>query len=448
MAFAIALLPSLSPVLLLDFDWFPTSIGLRSGWLCLSIEYDTASTVFFWLFFIPLYCAIPYSYALYVLYDIVVKQKLLPPRGRRRELAVYFFRIFICFALFWMPALVTMRVFSGVSSPWVVWSFGLIAHAQGLASNLLTLLKRDIRLAVQDFVSCYWGGRNNSNYSRRRREKRRRSSHIAISGEFNTNDDAHGGGRSSFFLGGGSGDRSSNFFGGGRSSNFLSTSGFSQYFRAVNGRKQDGAKQQLPLKGDSKSTFDVDLSNRQNALVSKSSSSNSDSGSSQEDDAIDLNLDGEAKAKEQTATRLQAQVTTSRPTPTFAPSSSTRSILQRMKRSVIESIFSSTNENCDGDLPDDADDEDDAEYVRDQDDISCSSSVSSMGLPRQLDDFRFEDEEEEIIFHLRGEDSSEYDGGDVEGEQDNINIDINVSDNVDGENNADATDDDGTIINA
>ena len=70
----------------------PTTVDALFGFVCVPMEYDFPSTMFMWLFFVPLYFGIPSMYVIYV-FTNVLWRTLLPPRGGRPELAVYFFRI-------------------------------------------------------------------------------------------------------------------------------------------------------------------------------------------------------------------------------------------------------------------------------------------------------------------------------------------------------------------
>ena len=132
-------------------DWFPTP-GIQAGFLCQATEYSLSSTLYFWFFIAPLIFGIPYIFATYVFVDVVWYTKLLPPKGRRRELSIYFFRIAAMFAFLWCPTFFVMYALRGIASPWFVWSFGAFSHTQGLVSAVLTLYKQDIRLAVYDFI--------------------------------------------------------------------------------------------------------------------------------------------------------------------------------------------------------------------------------------------------------------------------------------------------------
>ena len=106
-------------------DWWPTTVDAQAGFVCMPYEYDTASTIFMWLVFVPFYFGIPYGYVLWIVYDVVYRSHLLPPRGRRRQLAVYFFRIIFVFAFLWAPVVFVFYVLRGILNPWWVWSFGI-----------------------------------------------------------------------------------------------------------------------------------------------------------------------------------------------------------------------------------------------------------------------------------------------------------------------------------
>ena len=115
--------------------------------------YSVESELFFWFVAVPLLLGIPYIYVMYVAYD-VYKRKLLPPRGYRKELAVYYFKIVFVVLFIWMPFLVFFVALRGRVHPWVVWAAGSLAHSQTLISSLLACQKHDIRSAVLEFWCC------------------------------------------------------------------------------------------------------------------------------------------------------------------------------------------------------------------------------------------------------------------------------------------------------
>jgi hypothetical protein len=86
-------------------DWLPYATYSWYGFFCFPQEYDRASTIFYWLVFIPGIMGIPILYLTYVCYDIW-KRKLLPPAGRRRNLAVFFVRLIFVYFFMWTPTVI------------------------------------------------------------------------------------------------------------------------------------------------------------------------------------------------------------------------------------------------------------------------------------------------------------------------------------------------------
>ena len=98
--------------------WLPHEARLSAGLACLPHEYDTTSTVFQWVVFVPLFALVPTAYAMYVALD-VVRGKLLPPEGKKRDLAIYFFRLVVVFLVMWVPSIFLMFVAGGHLPAWV-----------------------------------------------------------------------------------------------------------------------------------------------------------------------------------------------------------------------------------------------------------------------------------------------------------------------------------------
>jgi hypothetical protein len=109
--------------------WLPHQTKLYSGEACAPQEYSRSSTLFFFFAFFPCFVGIPLAYVCYVLYDIM-KNKLLPPTGKRRLLAIYFFRLVVAFVLMWIPALVLIFIVGSWISPWATWTGGSWSHLQ------------------------------------------------------------------------------------------------------------------------------------------------------------------------------------------------------------------------------------------------------------------------------------------------------------------------------
>jgi hypothetical protein len=124
------------------------------GFACFSMEYDQASTLFWWLLFVPCFLGLPVVYFTYVIYDIW-KRDLLPPMGRRRNLSLYFFRLVFVYFCMWLPfaAVCTVGNFVHISS-WIFWAGSAWSHLQGLASSLVSMTKPDIKEAVVSLLCC------------------------------------------------------------------------------------------------------------------------------------------------------------------------------------------------------------------------------------------------------------------------------------------------------
>jgi hypothetical protein len=143
----------LATLAMFDAPWWPHKTRMTIGAACVPMDYDTASTVFFYCVFFPLLFGIPLAYVCWVAYQIY-KHKMLPPAGRRRILSIYFFRLAAVFVIMWLPGLLFLFVTSAWLDPWVQWAGGAWSHLQGLASAMVSLLKPDIWKAVRDFWCC------------------------------------------------------------------------------------------------------------------------------------------------------------------------------------------------------------------------------------------------------------------------------------------------------
>jgi len=128
------------------FPYWPHQTHIISGMACFPAEYSSASTPFFWGLYIPSILLIPMMYIAGVCVAIWW-QGLVKQASRARALAIFFARITLVFALFWVPSIVLL--FGGAGeSPWVGWAGGAWGHLQGLASAMLCMTKPDIRAAV------------------------------------------------------------------------------------------------------------------------------------------------------------------------------------------------------------------------------------------------------------------------------------------------------------
>lgn len=111
----------------------PMESAPQFGSACLPLQYDLASTVFFYVVFLPLLALIPILLVAYYAFD-VWRSSILPTTGKGRNLAVYFARVIVCFAIMWLPAVVLIFMAGGNVSPWV-------SHSGWHRSMLYTFLR-------------------------------------------------------------------------------------------------------------------------------------------------------------------------------------------------------------------------------------------------------------------------------------------------------------------
>lgn len=163
----------------------PYHTRVQNGAVCAPMEYNTASTIFFFTLAVPLMVAIPLAFILVLTYRIL-KSGYLPPHGKGRMIAVYFFRIDVVFLVMWAPALFFFYVYI-TSEAWVLFAASVWGHGQGFMSALLCLYKDDIRCAVWAFIKCQRGdnvlddGENDTTPTRRSRLEASKSQ-VFISG--------------------------------------------------------------------------------------------------------------------------------------------------------------------------------------------------------------------------------------------------------------------------
>ena len=139
---------------LYDREHFPYYAVQLSGLACIPLEANLPSSLFFWLFFMPIFSVIPIGYVLYVSVDIYQRQ-LLPPRGKRRMLALYFGRIVLVFLALWGPYFLLNYLLATVLPTWVVFAGGTLTHSSKLQEKLgrrepLVLDSNESHLAVTE----------------------------------------------------------------------------------------------------------------------------------------------------------------------------------------------------------------------------------------------------------------------------------------------------------
>jgi len=138
---------------LIERPWFPFHADAALGLVCMPLDQDMASSIVFWLVFLPLFMGIPISYVQWVCWD-VYRRRLMPPAGKSRTLTVYFARLIISFLIMWTPNFILMYMLGQWLTPWAHWAGGTWSHLQPLISALLTLYKPDILEALVQFLTC------------------------------------------------------------------------------------------------------------------------------------------------------------------------------------------------------------------------------------------------------------------------------------------------------
>lgn len=115
---------------LVDTDWWPFKTQLSAGAVGIPLDYDHESTAWYYAVFVPLCIFVPFLYICYVV-AVVYRQNLMPASGKRRTLAIYFFRLVVVFVAMWLPCLVLLFVTSPWTNHWVRWAGAFWGHLQG-----------------------------------------------------------------------------------------------------------------------------------------------------------------------------------------------------------------------------------------------------------------------------------------------------------------------------
>jgi len=136
------------------------------GFACFPKDYDIASTIFFWLGFVPLMLLMPLFYVLWCVIKIY-KEGMIPPEGQRRTLGIYLSLTFI-FVVMWLPFIVAAFIYVPISAavsggrdanPWILWIGAAWSHMQGLVSVWAIVLKQDIKDAFIGTITLGWWDR-------------------------------------------------------------------------------------------------------------------------------------------------------------------------------------------------------------------------------------------------------------------------------------------------
>lgn len=112
---------------------------------CVAKPYDTKSTVISYTI-LSLITVIPCMYLIYITY-IVHKKKLLPPSGKHRFIALYFFRIAFVAVFITVTCLVTIAFGR-------VYIYAILLTIEGIIVSSMSLTKNDVHAAVLDTFCC------------------------------------------------------------------------------------------------------------------------------------------------------------------------------------------------------------------------------------------------------------------------------------------------------
>jgi hypothetical protein len=135
-----------------DLPILPLRTGAIEGLFCAPRGYDTPSTYFWWFVFLPLLNGIPSAYIVGCIYQ-VWKYHMLPPPGRRRTVAVYFFRIALVLLVAYLPSMIALHIIGDVG-PWWTLATALFSCAYVPLTAAASLWKENIWTSFLSFVCC------------------------------------------------------------------------------------------------------------------------------------------------------------------------------------------------------------------------------------------------------------------------------------------------------
>ena len=126
----------------------PMEPTMQNNVFCIPVNHDRKALLFLWLCLIPLSCLVPVSYILWLMWE-TRRSNLLPRKGQRRTITVFFFRIAVCYASIVTPCFLVLFF----RNTWVTWSAILLGYSQVLVTVILSLQKPDVLLAVLELFS-------------------------------------------------------------------------------------------------------------------------------------------------------------------------------------------------------------------------------------------------------------------------------------------------------
>ena len=136
---------------------YPLDSTLHGSLTCGPKPFTKGQTLIVWMFFAPLFVLLPYIYVLYSVLDIYWR-KLLPARGKRRILSIYFFRIVAIFLIMWGPVafliyFVNELIIKMNKEHASIFAVAVWAHFQAVLSAAVTLTKPNIYHAVINYLT-------------------------------------------------------------------------------------------------------------------------------------------------------------------------------------------------------------------------------------------------------------------------------------------------------
>lgn len=154
----------------------PLRNGAYHGMFCVPQEYDTASTLMLWFFYINLAIFLPgvliayhYGWCFHKLIKMEMKNKGLDYKsaaksimspGTKNKVAILvksFVKFFLVYVTMWGIGLIGLWIISTIS--WMVFVGGMSGHLHGMVSPLIYMTKTDIKKVLLDKYKCLRSGR-------------------------------------------------------------------------------------------------------------------------------------------------------------------------------------------------------------------------------------------------------------------------------------------------
>jgi len=137
----------------LGYDWniYPAPPQLRQGLVCMPIDGNPLTQWILWTLVAPVTTLGPFLYSFIIAYKV---RKLLPRKGQRRTLALYYFRIALGWFVLFIPPYVALVALQTELPKWMVGIAGILGQSQVLVAALCSLYKPDIALAVAQLFAC------------------------------------------------------------------------------------------------------------------------------------------------------------------------------------------------------------------------------------------------------------------------------------------------------